>query len=71
VPEGRKYVALDGGMADNPRPAMYQAQYTAIMANKANAPKEEVVTLAGRFCESGDIIIENIELPKLEKDDVI
>lgn len=71
VPEGRKYVALDGGMADNPRPAMYQAKYTAIVANKANQPNEEVVTLAGRFCESGDIIIENIELPKLEKEDIV
>jgi len=71
VPEGRKYVALDGGMADNPRPSMYQAKYTAMVANKANAPKEEIVTLAGRFCESGDIIIENIELPKLEKGDTV
>lgn len=71
VPEGRKYVALDGGMADNPRPSMYQAKYTAIVANKANAPKEEFVTLAGRFCESGDIIIENVELPKLEQGDII
>lgn len=71
VPKGKKYVALDGGMADNPRPSMYQAQYTAIVANKANAPKEEVVTLAGRFCESGDIIIENIQLPKLERGDIV
>lgn len=71
VPEGRKYVALDGGMADNPRPSMYQAQYTAVVANKANASKEEIVTLAGRFCESGDIIIKDIELPKLEKEDII
>ena len=71
VPEGRKYVALDGGMADNPRPSMYQAKYTAIVANKANFPKEELVTLAGRFCESGDIIIKDIELPKLEKGDIV
>ena len=71
VPEGRKYVALDGGMADNPRPSMYQAKYTAIVANKSNSPKEELVTLAGRFCESGDIIIKDIELPKLEKGDIV
>lgn len=71
VPDGKKYVALDGGMADNPRPSMYQAKYSAIVANKANALKEETVTLAGRFCESGDIIIKDIELPKLEKGDII
>ncbi|MEI8378157.1 MAG: diaminopimelate decarboxylase [bacterium] len=71
VPKGKKYVALDGGMADNPRPAMYQAEYTAIVANKPNAPKEEMVTLVGRFCESGDVIIENIELPKLEQGDIV
>lgn len=71
VPEGRKYVALDGGMADNPRPAMYQAKYSAIVVNKVNAPAEEKVTLAGRFCESGDVIIADIELPKLESGDVI
>ena len=71
VPKGRKYVALDGGMADNPRPSMYQAKYTAIVVNKATAKPEEKVTLAGRFCESGDIIISDINLPKIEVDDVI
>lgn len=71
VPQGRKYVALDGGMADNPRPSMYQAKYTAVVANKANQKPEETVTLAGRFCESGDIIISEITLPKLEAGDLI
>lgn len=71
VPEGRKYIALDGGMADNPRPAMYQAKYTAVVVNKATAKPEEKVTLAGRFCESGDILISDIELPKIEAGDVI
>lgn len=71
VPEGRKYVALDGGMADNPRPAMYQAKYTAIVVNKANEKTYEKVTLAGRFCESGDVLISDIELPKIESGDVI
>lgn len=71
VPEGRKYIALDGGMADNPRPAMYQAKYTAIVVNKATEKPEEKVTLAGRFCESGDILISDIELPKIESGDVI
>lgn len=70
VPEGRKYVAVDGGMADNPRPSMYQAEYVAEVCNHNN-PEKEVVTIAGRYCESGDILIENIELPKLAEGDVL
>ena len=70
VPNGRKYVAIDGGMADNPRPAMYQAKYSAELCNDRKAELEKV-TIAGRFCESGDILIEEIELPKLEVGDVI
>ncbi len=71
VPEGKKYVAVDGGMADNPRPAMYQAIYHAVVANKVNAETKETITIAGRFCESGDILIENIELPLTEPGDII
>ena len=71
IPNVRKYVALDGGMADNPRPSMYQAKYTAEVANKVNNCETELVTLAGRYCESGDILIENIELPYLETGDII
>ena len=71
VPKGKKYVAVDGGMADNPRPSMYQAEYTAVVANKANAKCEEIVTIAGCFCESGDILIKNINLPKLEEGDIL
>ncbi len=71
VPNGRKYVAVDGGMADNPRPSMYKAKYTAEVANKVNARETEEVTIAGRYCESGDILIENITLPKLEAGDII
>jgi len=71
VPEGRKYVAVDGGMADNPRPSMYQAVYHAIIANKANETPVETVTIAGRFCESGDILIKDIELPLIEPGDII
>ena len=71
VPQGTKYVAIDGGMADNPRPSMYQAEYIAEVANnKENTPKEKI-TLAGRFCESGDILIKDIELPQLEQGDII
>ena len=72
VPNGRKYVAIDGGMADNPRPAMYQAKYTAEVVNgNALTREKETVTIAGRYCESGDILIENITLPKLESGDIL
>ncbi len=72
VPHGRKYIAVDGGMADNPRPSMYQANYLAEVANKKgdNIPKEKI-TLAGRFCESGDVLIPEIELPQLDEGDII
>lgn len=68
--EGKKYVAVDGGMADNPRPSMYQAKYTAEIAS-INDRKFEKVTIAGRYCESGDILIENIELPELVAGDIL
>ena len=70
VPNGRKYVAVDGGMADNPRPSMYQAEYFAELAG-VNSEDKEIVTIAGRYCESGDILIENIELPKLKAGDIL
>ena len=71
VPKGRKYFAIDGGMADNPRPAMYNAQYFAQIANKPDGKEVEEVTIAGRFCESGDILIKNIKLPKIEEGDIL
>jgi diaminopimelate decarboxylase len=71
VPRGRKYVAVDGGMADNPRPSLYQAKYDAKKVNMHSDVEEETVTIAGRYCESGDILIENISLPKLEAGDII
>ena len=70
VPNGRKYISVDGGMADNPRPSMYQAIYTAEICNKKEFTKE-LVTIAGRFCESGDILIENIELNRPEAGDIL
>lgn len=71
VPKGRKYVAVDGGMADNPRPSLYQALYTAQVANKPEAPLAQTITLAGRFCESGDILIKDVKMPELEEGDII
>lgn len=71
VPKGKKYAAVDGGMADNPRPSMYRAEYLAQIANKPNAENVEDVTIAGRYCESGDILINNIKLPKIEEGDIL
>lgn len=71
VPNMTKYVTIDGGMSDNPRPSMYQAEYTADVANKPDNTDFEKVTIAGRFCESGDILIKDINLPKLETGDIL
>lgn len=71
VPNMTKYVTVDGGMSDNPRPSMYQAEYCADVANKMNETKKEVVTIAGRFCESGDILIKDIHLPIMETGDIL
>lgn len=71
VPHGTKYISVDGGMADNPRPAMYQAEYFAQVANKPDAELTQNVTIAGRFCESGDILIKNIKLPETEEGDIL
>jgi len=71
IPGVRTYVSVDGGMADNIRPALYGAQYTALVANKADQPAEEMVTIAGRFCESGDVLIRDVALPRLEAGDLL
>lgn len=71
IPRVRKYVSVDGGMADNPRPMLYQAQYTAFLANKMREYPKETVTIAGRFCESGDILIDKILLPKVSRGDIL
>jgi diaminopimelate decarboxylase len=71
IPGVRKYVSLDGGMADNIRPALYEAKYEAVLANRIIAGNKEVVSLAGKFCESGDILIRDIELPRLSQGDII
>lgn len=71
VPNMTKYVTVDGGMSDNPRPSMYQAEYCADVANKMNETEKEVVTIAGRFCESGDILIKDINLPVMETGDIL
>ncbi len=67
----RNYVFIDGGMSDNPRTALYDAKYDALIANKANKECVEKYTVAGKCCESGDIIIRDIDLPIAEKNDIL
>lgn len=71
IPGIRKYVAVDGGMGDNPRPALYQAVYEGMVANKANEEPKEVVSIAGKCCESGDMLIWDIKLPPVEPGDIL
>lgn len=67
----RTYVAVDGGMTDNPRYALYESQYTALIANRADEPKTETVTIAGRCCESGDLIGKDMALQKAKAGDIL
>ena len=71
VPNGRRYQAVDGGMSDNARPSLYQAVYTVEIANKPNETETEIVTISGKHCESGDILVKDINLPIIEEGDVI
>ncbi|WP_246942343.1 diaminopimelate decarboxylase [Bacillus pinisoli] len=71
VPNVRKYVAVDGGMSDNIRPALYEAKYEAVLANRMKDEKEETVSIAGKCCESGDMLIWDIDLPKASADDIL
>lgn len=71
IPGVRRYVAVDGGMADNIRPAIYGSRYSAVVANKMGQPASQRVTIAGRYCESGDILIKDIDLPPLTAGDII
>ena len=67
----KRYVSVDGGMADNIRPALYEAEYEALLANKANDADTDTVTIAGKFCESGDILINEIKLPPAAFGDIV
>jgi diaminopimelate decarboxylase len=71
IPGIRKYVAVDGGMTDNPRPALYDSVYETMLANRANEPEEELVSIAGKCCESGDMLIWDVKLPVVESGDVL
>ena len=71
IPGVRRYVSVDGGMADNIRPALYGAKHEAVVANKMTEKETEKVTVAGKFCESGDIIIKDVMLPPLAAGDIL
>ncbi|QWU14691.1 diaminopimelate decarboxylase [Paenibacillus sophorae] len=71
IPGVRKYVAVDGGMGDNPRPALYESKYEALLANRANDPAVETVSIAGKCCESGDMLIWDVELPETKSGDLL
>ena len=71
VPGVRKFVSVDGGMGDNIRPALYQAEYEVVAANKADRGPAEKVTIAGKYCESGDLLATDVMLPELESGDLL
>ncbi|NUU75789.1 diaminopimelate decarboxylase [Paenibacillus xylanilyticus] len=71
IPGVRKYVAVDGGMTDNPRPALYESKYEAVLANRANESAQETVSVAGKCCESGDMLIWDLDLPKVQSGDLL
>lgn len=71
VPGIRKYVAVDGGMSDNIRPALYQAEYDAVVANRILEEHVETVSIAGKACESGDMLIWDLTVPKTEAGDIL
>ena len=67
----RKYISVDGGMGDNPRYILYQSEYTAVVANNANAENTEKVTIAGKCCESGDILLNDVMMPEIKVGDTL
>ncbi|WAS06197.1 diaminopimelate decarboxylase [Gloeomargaritales cyanobacterium VI4D9] len=71
IPAGRTYISVDGGMSDNPRPITYQARYQAVVANRVADPLAETVTVAGKHCESGDILLKDIALPATQPGDIL
>lgn len=71
IPGIRTYLAVDGGMSDNPRPITYQSVYRAVIANRMSAPLTQILTIAGKHCESGDILLKNVTLPETEPGDLL
>ena len=71
IPDVRNYVAVDGGMADNIRPALYEAKYEAVIANKADKQATKEVSIAGKCCESGDMLIWDLKVPEIDHNDIL
>ena len=71
IPGVRNYIAVDGGMSDNPRPITYQSVYRCVVANRMSDPLTETVTIAGKHCESGDVLIKDALLPNTEPGDIL
>lgn len=71
MPGIRKYVAIDGGMSDNIRPALYEAKYEAAVANRMNDACHDTASIAGKCCESGDMLIWDLEIPEVRDGDVL
>ncbi len=71
IPGLRTYLSVDGGMSDNPRPITYQSLYTAVLADRPGAEASESVTVAGKHCESGDVVLKDVALPPATSGDVI
>lgn len=71
IPGFKNYVSIDGGMADNPRYALYQSEYTVYVANRMNEKADCECTVAGRCCESGDLIQENVKIPEAKRGDIL
>jgi diaminopimelate decarboxylase len=71
IPGLRTYLSVDGGMSDNPRPITYQSQYTALLADRPEAEATDTVTLAGKHCESGDVLLKDLALPPATTGDVL
>lgn len=71
IPDIRTYISVDGGMSDNPRPITYQSVYRVAIANQMSAPADRTVTIAGKHCESGDILIKDAQLPDVKAGDIL
>lgn len=71
IPGFKNYISVDGGMPDNPRYALYQSRYTALIANRADMPRDYRATLAGRCCESGDLLGEDMDIQRAERGDIL
>jgi len=71
IPNVRTYVSVDGGMGDNIRPALYDSEYAVVPVDRPNAVRNQTVTVAGKFCESGDVLARDVDLPDVETGELL